>query len=281
MYTRPSLTFSSINPRNSGVATLLFCTIRHLFVVILDLFSWTMYHLLVLWKLLSTLQRVKRVRRRKKGEKRGRPPGESTLAWRWALLRELGQKRQIPYAELVTWYDDVSKRSEADLRQDIEALQDVGVPIEMREIEGVVMVSFPPLDIKQLWDGPGIGERLDSNLASKRLLAEYVVDFWQQKHNEMHEVILGAGTMVWEISKELLGRFTRAKPGAQFAQIHTANLLVLREFILHNIDGHILGLSVMAGRLVRSAGHIETDQCGRCPKADECAGDHNELRRSG
>jgi len=168
------------------------------------------------------------------------------------LLNNGTDHPHISFDVLLEFYrSEFNIESLGTLKRDIEYLiNDVGLRLQSTTRS----VAFPPFGVEQLWLKSTVSTRFQNNDKSKKYLASKTVEYLVQQTRRIHNILLGAGTMCWEISKELTARCNCANTGPQ--SVYTSNLLVLRQFIEANVDRHNLDLNMIDGHLARTTGVV-------------------------
>jgi len=134
------------------------------------------------------------------------------------LERIYREKEGVSIPELAKEYDVGQKT----MRNYVE---DLLLKIPIIEVKGGKVCAVPTT-LRQMWSGTPIGDRLGPS-PSKGRLAKGVFLFIEQHKEEIGRLILGAGTTVCECARELMSGASRLG----HMRIHTANLLVLHEFV--------------------------------------------------
>jgi DeoR/GlpR family transcriptional regulator of sugar metabolism len=119
-------------------------------------------------------------------------------------------------------------KDERAARGDIAKLRSMGFPIFVQHDR----VSIARLGLEGLWEGTPIGDRLIRNVESKERLARRIVDFLYENGESIYRIILGSGTTMFEVTKEIIAR--RDQLG--ISNIYTTSLLVVREFVFHKMS---------------------------------------------
>jgi DeoR/GlpR family transcriptional regulator of sugar metabolism len=145
---------------------------------------------------------------------------------RFKILERLyGEEDGVSFSRLAK----ESKVTEGTIRKDVEGLRR---KFPIIEIKGDKVYEVPT-GLEAIWSGTPVGERLGPS-ESKSKLAKAVFLFIEQHKEEISRLILGTGTTVYGCASELI----KGAPRLGDMRIHTANLLVLQEFIYqkpHNL----------------------------------------------
>jgi len=105
--------------------------------------------------------------------------------------------------------------------------EDLHRKIPIIEVKGK-RVHAAPTGLEAIWSGRDIGERL-GNYPAKENLAKKVFSFIKEHRKAIQRLVLGSGTTVRECARELM----KGAACLGDMRIHTANLLVLHDFVYH------------------------------------------------
>jgi DeoR/GlpR family transcriptional regulator of sugar metabolism len=151
---------------------------------------------------------------------KGKVAEDKVLARRLMVLeRVCGEKDGVSVSELATEYGVTGVTIENDVK-------DLGNKLRIVEIKNKKVYALPTT-LEEMWSGTPIGERLTPS-QSKIKLARATLSFLEQREDRIGRLILGTGTTVHTCACALI-----SAKNFKNKRIHTANLLVIHEFIWH------------------------------------------------
>jgi DeoR/GlpR family transcriptional regulator of sugar metabolism len=137
------------------------------------------------------------------------------------LERICGEKSGVSISELAKEYNV----SESTIKKYVE---DLLWKIPVVEIKNK-KIRVLPSTLEEMWSGTSIGDRIAPS-ETKIRLAQVAFSFIEQHISQIGRLILGVGTTVHKCACELM---KGASHLGHIMRIHTANLLILQEFIWH------------------------------------------------
>ena len=193
--------------------------------------------------------------------RKGKGPEEGIARRELRLLEELFRRQSVDIEDLVTMYrgefhilDRRTLLDDVNGTKTRQGLRERGFPIEVTGTE----MRISPIGLEGLWKGTPIGDRLSRGKESKKLLAKEVVRYLLKLNEDLKQdikrIVLGTGTTVYEAAKEILNH----NDELNIRNVHTSNLLVLREFILRKPRN--IKIEMSPGTLVRETASLATEE---------------------
>ncbi|MHC4476140.1 MAG: sugar phosphate isomerase family [Planctomycetota bacterium] len=139
------------------------------------------------------------------------------------LIEQLATRKSVRFEELASTYKTRFGISDIrTIRKDIQQLREIGIAIDVSDTE----TSMVPTGIQASWRGTDVGDRLNKGTGAKKRLAKKTVSLFEERKTDIMEVLLGTGSSVFTVAKEVLAR----RQSLGITNVYTTSLLVLQAF---------------------------------------------------